>query len=51
MDLRALMRARPDDETALQEAIAQAIEHKPERHHFELDAAPQIVRFMNMTGG
>ncbi|MBK6288088.1 MAG: GTP 3',8-cyclase MoaA [Pseudomonadales bacterium] len=51
VDLRALMRARPDDETALQEAIAQAIEHKPERHHFELDAAPQIVRFMNMTGG
>lgn len=51
VDLRALMRARPGDETALQEAIAQAIEHKPERHHFELDAAPQIVRFMNMTGG
>ena len=50
-DLRSVMRARPGDDKALQEAITQAIEHKPERHHFELDGAPQIVRFMNTTGG
>jgi len=24
---------------------------KPEKHHFDLHEAPQIVRFMNMTGG
>ena len=50
-DLRSVMRTRPGDNEALQEAITQAIEHKPERHHFELDGAPQIVRFMNTTGG
>jgi len=24
---------------------------KPERHHFNLDETPDIVRFMNATGG
>jgi cyclic pyranopterin phosphate synthase len=24
---------------------------KPERHEFDLEKPPQIVRFMNMTGG
>jgi cyclic pyranopterin phosphate synthase len=24
---------------------------KPERHYFNVDDPPQIVRFMNMTGG
>jgi len=24
---------------------------KPERHYFDLAEQPQIVRFMNMTGG
>jgi cyclic pyranopterin phosphate synthase len=37
--------------TALRAAIVAGMALKPERHHFELDAAPQIVRFMNSTGG
>ena len=36
---------------ALREAIVAGMALKPERHHFELDGAPQIVRFMNSTGG
>lgn len=35
----------------LQTAIVQAMDLKPERHHFALDDEPQIVRFMNATGG
>ena len=50
-DLRAVMRARPGDTQALREAIVTAMDLKPERHHFDLDAEPQIVRFMNTTGG
>ena len=50
-DLRSVLRAHPGDAGALREAIVAAIDLKPERHHFELDGAPQIVRFMNMTGG
>jgi cyclic pyranopterin phosphate synthase len=50
-DLRAVMRARPGDAEALRAAIFAAMELKPERHHFTLDPEPQIVRFMNMTGG
>jgi cyclic pyranopterin phosphate synthase len=31
--------------------IQNALTLKPEKHHFDLNDAPQIVRFMNMTGG
>ncbi|MBP9033479.1 MAG: GTP 3',8-cyclase MoaA [Pseudomonadales bacterium] len=50
-DLRAVMRAQPGDAEALRAAIVQAMDLKPERHHFDLHAEPQIVRFMNTTGG
>lgn len=50
-DLRAVMRERPGDAEALREAIVQAMDLKPERHHFALDGEPEIVRFMNTTGG
>ena len=50
-DLRAVLRSHPGDEARLREAIIAAIELKPERHHFALDSEPQILRFMNMTGG
>ena len=39
------------DEEKLQQAIIQAMDLKPESHHFSLDDEPQIVRFMNTTGG
>lgn len=35
----------------LEKAIADAIIHKPERHHFNLNEPTSIVRFMNLTGG
>lgn len=53
-DLKAVMDAEPDNDDALRAAIVAAMDLKPERHYFELNEdneAPQIVRFMNMTGG
>lgn len=49
-DLRAVLRSS-DDDAVLQQAIVKAMDLKPERHHFNLEEEPQIVRFMNMTGG
>lgn len=51
VDLRAVVRAHPDDDGPLREAIVAAMDIKPERHHFDLQAEPQILRFMNATGG
>jgi cyclic pyranopterin phosphate synthase len=51
VDLRAVLRAHPQEQTLLEQAIIKAMQHKPERHHFRLDTAPQIIRFMNATGG
>ena len=51
VDLGAVLRAHPHAPSRLKEAIKAAIQTKPERHHFRLDAPPQIIRFMNMTGG
>lgn len=51
MDLRAVMREHPGDREKLQAAIRMAMDIKPERHEFSLEDEPQIVRFMNMTGG
>jgi cyclic pyranopterin phosphate synthase len=50
-DLRTLMREYPGDAVRLREAIRAAMDLKPERHWFDLANEPQIVRFMNMTGG
>lgn len=51
MDLRQVMRANPNDPDTLKSNIREAMSLKPERHTFDLNEAPQIVRFMNMTGG
>jgi cyclic pyranopterin phosphate synthase len=51
VDLRAVLRSHPGDIEPLKQAIIDAMQIKPERHHFNLDDEPQIVRFMNMTGG
>jgi cyclic pyranopterin phosphate synthase len=51
-DLRAELRRAGSDRDSLQQRIVEAIARKPERHHFELEQdEPQILRFMNMTGG
>lgn len=53
VDLRAILRNREPEAQlgALTHAIKAAMTKKPERHHFDLDEEPQIVRFMNATGG
>lgn len=51
VDLRAVMRSNPGNIEVLKETIVNAMAIKPERHYFDMDAEPQIVRFMNMTGG
>lgn len=51
VDLKAIIRANPGQTLALEQAIIKAMELKPEKHHFDLDVQPDIVRFMNMTGG
>ena len=51
VDLRRVVREYPQDAPCLQETLRSAMEIKPERHYFDLNDAPQIVRFLNMTGG
>jgi len=49
VELRPLLRAGISD-AELQQAIAQAIMIKPERHEFK-EKPQQVVRFMSVTGG
>lgn len=51
VDLRAVLRKYPEDRDKLKSTIINAMELKPERHYFNLDEEPRIVRFMNQTGG
>lgn len=50
-DLKAVLRKYPGDSDKVKDAIVNAMNYKPERHFFDLDDEPQIVRFMNATGG
>ena len=57
--LLPLLRAHPDDDAPLRQAILQALGSKPDGHHFGeiqnnalgAQSAPAIMRFMSMTGG
>jgi cyclic pyranopterin phosphate synthase len=51
VDLRAVLRDPAADASSLEQRIREAIEIKPERHWFDLNEEPQILRFMNATGG
>ena len=51
VDLRSLLRDENTTADDLSQALIAAMDLKPEKHHFDLDAEPDIVRFMNMTGG
>ena len=50
-DLKAPLRDFPNDDQPLIDTLFNALPLKPEKHHFDLNDEPQIVRFMNMTGG
>ncbi|MEE4279745.1 MAG: GTP 3',8-cyclase MoaA [Halieaceae bacterium] len=51
VDLRAELRRHDASPAALRACIREALTLKPERHHFDLDDEPQILRFMSATGG
>ena len=50
-DLRQLLRDQPENSELLKQSIVEAMDIKPLRHYFYDEEQPQIVRFMNMTGG
>ena len=50
IDLRDLLRAGRSDED-IKTTIMESLPIKPERHIFDRPDQPQIVRFMNATGG
>lgn len=50
VNLMPLLREGAKDQE-IKEHIIAALDLKPEKHHFTLDDEPQILRFMNMTGG
>lgn len=51
VDLRAVLRDPHYSPDMLKQAIVDAMAIKPERHYFDNSGEPEIVRFMNMTGG
>lgn len=51
VDLRSVLRAPDYTLATLKRTIVDAMVMKPERHHFNLSTTPDIVRFMNVTGG
>ena len=50
-DLKAVLRAHPDKPDLFKQTIIDSLVLKPEKHHFNLDEEPQILRFMSATGG
>jgi cyclic pyranopterin phosphate synthase len=51
VDLRELLRSPGYSMESLKQALVNAMDIKPERHFFDNDSKPQILRFMNATGG
>lgn len=52
VDLMPIMRAHPNDDAPLVDAILGSMANKPKGHDFDLKrAAPAVVRFMSHTGG
>ncbi|WP_275629320.1 GTP 3',8-cyclase MoaA [Pseudomonas sp. 273] len=51
LDLRQLLRSHPGDGARLRAALVEALQLKPQRHHFDAAEQVQVLRFMSMTGG
>ncbi len=51
VDLRETLRTSTNLHSDLRTRIVNAMHNKPEKHTFDLVDEPQILRFMNMTGG
>jgi cyclic pyranopterin phosphate synthase len=50
-DLRRALRAHPDDDDRVKQAIRKSMSIKPRGHDFDLTEQPIIFRHMNATGG
>lgn len=51
VDLKAIVRAFPNQAEMLKQKLLEAIKQKPKSHHFGSNQHEHIIRFMNMTGG
>lgn len=51
VDLKQVIRSHPDDKAVLKQAIIDAMLIKPEKHEFNINEQPVILRYMSMTGG
>ncbi|RZV56654.1 MAG: GTP 3',8-cyclase MoaA [Pseudomonadales bacterium] len=51
VDLRGPLRERAASATDIAALVRNSMSIKPERHYFSLHGEPEIVRFMNATGG
>lgn len=51
VDLREALRMSENPQEEVRTRIINSMQFKPEKHTFDLQDEPQIVRFMNMTGG
>ena len=51
VDLRHVLRAYPGDHERLKQTIINAMMIKPRSHDFQISGQPQILRYMNHTGG
>ena len=51
VDLKTVVRRYPGDRERLRNTIISALDLKPERHYFDHESEPEILRFMNTTGG
>ncbi|MFU8787897.1 MAG: GTP 3',8-cyclase MoaA [Methylobacter sp.] len=51
VDLKQVIRNHPGDSAVLKQAIIDAMLIKPEKHEFNINEQPVILRYMSMTGG
>jgi len=51
VDLKQVLREHPGDMTALKQVIINAMLIKPEKHEFNINEQPIILRHMSVTGG
>ncbi len=51
VDLKAVVREHPGDMALLKHTIIKAMQLKPEKHEFNINEQPIILRHMNATGG
>lgn len=51
VDLKHIIRANPNNMTLVKQAIINSMDIKPKGHDFDINQSPEIIRYMNMTGG